>query len=115
MVTPKFPHELLQQSATQRVEYFVNYVMSHPLLSQVFTELLEALYQAGGPSLIFLLGPTGVGKTTLLKRLTEIVIERAQAQMELDKGYIPIASITAVSPEFSQFDWHDFYIRGLKS
>jgi hypothetical protein len=110
-----FPHEILNLPVRQRVDYFVNYVMSHPILLQVFEDLMIMLYQAGGPSLIFLLGPTGAGKTTLLKRLVEKVDEKALEQMQIDKGYIPIAGFSCASPEFSQFDWHDFYIRGLKA
>jgi len=115
MKIQKFPNELLSSPAQQRVEYFVNHVMSHPILEQVSKELFLTLYQAGGPSLIFLLGPTGVGKTTLLKFLVQAVYKKASSRMESDKGYIPIAGISAIAAEFSQFDWTDFHFRGLRS
>ncbi len=115
MTTQMFPKELLDSLVEKRVDYFVNYTMTHPILEQVAKKLLLTLYQAGGPSLIFLLGSTGVGKTTLLRFIVQSVYKKALNKMKSDKGYIPIAGIISVSPEFSQFDWQDFYIRGLRA
>jgi hypothetical protein len=56
-----------------------------------------------------------VGKTTLLRRLIQKIIEAALPNLEVDLGRIPIVGIEAMSPEFSQFDWKDFYIRTLKA
>lgn len=110
-----FPREVLNLTVVERVDYFSKFIMSHPILKTVFDELMLMLYQAGGPSLIFLLGPTGVGKSTLLARLVEKVLEKTLERMQINPGYIPIAGILAISPEFSQFDWYDFYTRGLKA
>ncbi len=115
MIQQNFPRHLLDLPVKERVEYFQKYLMAHAIMVEVLEELRRTIYQAGGPSLIFLLGPTGVGKTTLLKYLVNKIIKDAQEKMQVDLGYIPIAGISAVSPEFSQFDWQDFYIRGLKA
>lgn len=115
MTEEYFPRNLLDAPVRERVEYFKGFLTSHPVINAVYEELKQVIYQPGGPSLIFLLGPTGVGKTTLLNYLVSKVLEEAQERMEADKGYIPIAGISAVSPEFSQFDWQDFYIRSLRA
>ena len=99
-----FPREILSLSVADRVDYFFKFIMFHPILRTVFDELMLMLYQAGGPSLIFLLGPTGVGKSTLLSRLAEKVLEKTLERMQTNPGYIPIAGILAMSPEFSQFE-----------
>ncbi len=105
--------ELLRQPIKQRIDYFLNYTMAHPYLLSAFSELMQAIYQAPGTSLIFVVGPTGVGKTTLLRRLVQKVTEANCEELEIDRGKMPIFGVEASSPEFSQFNWKDFYIRLL--
>jgi SpoVK/Ycf46/Vps4 family AAA+-type ATPase len=110
-----FPRSLLKLPVEQRLDYFVGYTMAHPHLLDAFQELMQAIYKSPGTSLIFLVGPTGVGKTTLLHRLIQKVIEATLPDLEVDKGRIPIFGIESKAPEFSQFEWKDFYIRLLKA
>lgn len=109
-----FSRELLGQGVDQRIAYFKNYTMAHPRLLDVYLSLKNVIYHSPA-SLIFVFGPTGVGKTTLLRRLIQKIIEAALPNLEFDPGRIPIVGIEAMSPEFSQFDWKDFYIRTLKA
>ncbi len=108
-----FPVQLLQQPATDRIAYFKNYTMAHPKLLEASQKLMFTINEPSSTSLMFLFGPTGVGKTTLLRRLTQKLITATLKEMEEDKGFIPIAGVEAVTPEFSNFDWKDFYIRAL--
>ncbi|MDZ8052207.1 MAG: ATP-binding protein [Aulosira sp. ZfuVER01] len=110
-----FPKHLLEQPVKERTEYFTNYTMAHPHLVKAFQTLMRAIYKAPGTSLIFVVGATGVGKTTLLRRLVQKLNEAALPQLEIHKGKIPVFGVEAKSPEFSQFDWKDFYIRLLKA
>lgn len=110
-----FPEKLLKQPIKERIDYFVNYTMAHPHLTQAYQEVMQAVYEAPGTSMIFVAGSTGVGKTTLLNRLVQKCTEAALVSMEVDKGKIPIFGVEAKSPEFGQFDWKDFYIRLLKA
>ena len=108
------PQELLQASVSERVKFFVNYTMAHPHLIQAFNEVMQSVYHAPGISLIFVVGATGVGKTTLLQRLEQKLTEKAKPQLKQHQGKIPVVGLEAKAPEFSQFDWKDFYIRLLK-
>lgn len=108
-----FPRELLNQPMQARVAYFVGYTMAHPKLVEAAAKLMHSIEQPAGASLIFIFGPTGVGKSTLLRRVSQKITEAALAHMKIAKGYIPIAGIEAVAPEFSNFDWKDFYYRAL--
>ncbi|HAJ61778.1 MAG TPA: AAA family ATPase [Cyanobacteria bacterium UBA8543] len=111
----RFPPELLSLPVAQRIAYFNDYTMAHPRLVEAFVDLKRAIYQAPGVSLIFVFGPTGVGKTTLLRRLIQKITSATLPELEVDKGQMPIVGIEAMSPEFSQFDWKDFYLRILKA
>ncbi len=109
-----YPQELLQASVSERVKFFVNYTMAHPHLIKAFNEVMQSVYHAPGISLIFVVGATGVGKTTLLHRLEQKLTEKALPELKHNQGKIPVIGLEAKAPEFSQFDWKDFYIRLLK-
>ena len=108
-----FPRELLNQPTPARVAYFVGYTMAHPKLVEAAVKLIHSIEQPAGASLIFIFGPTGVGKSTLLRRVSQKITQAALPQMEIAPGYIPIAGIEAVAPELANFDWKDFYYRVL--
>jgi predicted AAA+ superfamily ATPase len=108
-----FPKELLLQPVSNRIAYFRDYTLAHPKLKEADQKLMHAIHEPGGPALIFVFGPTGVGKSTLLKRVTQKLLQEAMPLMETDKGYIPIAGVEIKTPENSNFDWNDFYVRAL--
>uniref|UniRef100_B8HXB9 AAA ATPase n=1 Tax=Cyanothece sp. (strain PCC 7425 / ATCC 29141) TaxID=395961 RepID=B8HXB9_CYAP4 len=108
-----FPKELLLQPIPDRIAYFKDYTMAHPKLIEADRKLMHAIREPGGAALIFVFGPTGVGKSTLLKRITQKLLKEALSLMETDKGYIPIAGVEIKTPEDSNFDWNDFYVRAL--
>ncbi len=109
----RFPEELLTLPIADRIAYFQQYTMAHPKLLIAVEKLKNAIDESAFFSLIFLFGATGVGKTTLLRRITQRLLASFQKEMELDQGFIPIANIEVATPEFSNFDWKDFYLRAL--
>jgi energy-coupling factor transporter ATP-binding protein EcfA2 len=110
-----FPRELLDRTVQERMNHFIKHTMAHPHLNKAYQNILDAVYKAPGTSLIFVVGPTGVGKSTLLYRMEQKVIERNLADLEIDRGKIPIFGVESKSPELSQFEWKDFYIRLLEA
>jgi len=108
-----FPTELLQQPVAQRLAYFETYTMAHPKLVEAAQKLMYSIQQPAGSALIFIFGPTGVGKSTLLRRVSQKLIEASLLKLETDKDYIPVAGIEVAAPEFGNFDWKDFYVRAL--
>lgn len=110
-----FPKELLDRPVQERIDYFIGYTMAHPHLNKAYQNILNAIYKAPGTSLIFVVGPTGVGKSKLLYRMEQKIIERNLANLEIDRGKIPIFGLESKSPELSQFEWKDFYVRLLQA
>lgn len=110
-----YPREILDQPIADRVAYFQRYTMPHRKLREAAAKLIHSIRQPAGSSLIFVFGPSGVGKSTLLTKVSQELTKTALSEMDIDKGYIPIAGIEASAPEFSNFDWKDFYVRALQA
>src|SRR6266496_1442222 len=115
MAQSGFPRELLEQTPTARLDYFKGYTIAHPALSGAFNEVWNALREPAGALLIFVFGPTGVGKTTLLAHIEKRLIERALPMLEQDRSHLPVVKLEAVAPSAGQFRWPDFYNRALIS
>ena len=91
----------------QDLESFQSFTMAHPRLVQAKDELLSAIEASAPGSLILVIGPTGVGKSTLRRRVESALIEKMAAEMEIDAGRIPFISIEAVAPDNGIFHWRD--------
>ncbi len=110
-----FPQQLLSQSSDDRLAYFKNKIIAHPKLSDLYTEVLDEINHSVDISLIMIYGPTGVGKTTLRKRLKRELMLTAQANPNRNPGHIPVAGLEVVLPGTPRFDWSDYYRRALKA
>jgi hypothetical protein len=90
-VSPRaFPDELLQRPMSERLAYFRSYTVAHPQLKAVSEALRRAIQEPGGASLIFVVGPTGVGKTTLRLRIERELKEQFLSAGEPEPGRIPV-------------------------
>ena len=77
--------------------------------------LRRAIQEPAGASLIFVIGPTGVGKTTLRLRIEQELKQRFVAACEPDPGHIPVVGFEAVAPDSGNFSWKDYYRRALRA
>ena len=102
-----------RQPCKERIAHFDRYTMAHPHLLTAAQQIMDSIEDPVGSSIVFVLGPTGVGKSTLVRRVTHKVISGQFPRLEEEKGRIPIAGIECVAPEVGNFDWKDFYIRSL--
>ena len=110
---PLFPRELLEQPSPARQAYFQQYTVAHPTLAKVDQTVANVLREPGGALLIFVVGPTGVGKSTFLDRLEQRLIEQALPRMEEDSGHRPVVKIQAKVPAAREFRWGIFYTQAL--
>jgi hypothetical protein len=108
-----FPPDLLEQSPEARLDYFKSFTIAHPLLREADAALKQAIQEPTGWSLIFVYGPTGVGKTTLRRRVEKHLRESMVEALRQDPGIMPVVSLEAPAPDSSQFSWKDYYRRAL--
>lgn len=110
-----FPRELLDRPTSERLAYFRSYTIAHPRLTAISDTLMRAIQEPAGRSLILVIGPTGVGKTTLRLRVEQELKERFLAAREADPGRIPVVAIEAAAPDSGNFSWKDYYRRTLQA
>ena len=108
-----FPQDLLGQPPEARLGYFKSFTIAHPKLKEADAVLKQAIQEPAGWSLIFVYGPTGVGKTTLRRRLEKHLKESMMEALRQNPGLVPVASMEAAAPDSSQFSWKDYYRRAL--
>ena len=108
-----FPLALLKQPVAERLAYFEAYTVAHPLLKEAHDALIRAIRSPAGASLIFVYGPSGVGKTTLRLRVEQRLMQEALPELEINRGRIPVVGVEAVAPAERNFSWKDYYTRAL--
>ncbi|MBR8838552.1 MAG: AAA family ATPase [Stigonema ocellatum SAG 48.90 = DSM 106950] len=112
-VAQQFPLDLLNQSTEVKLAYFDKYTMAHPRLEEAFNYLKLLVSNSGESRVIFIYGPTGVGKTTLRLLVEKWLIEMALPDLEGDPGRLPFASVEAVVQKSGLFNSKDHIKRCL--
>ncbi len=115
MLPEGFPRELLDRPPSERLAYFRSYMIAHSHLKTVSDELRRAIQEPAGRALILVIGPTGVGKTTLRLRIEQELKQRFSTADEQDSGRIPVIGFEAVAPDSGSFSWKDYYRRALRA
>lgn len=79
-----------------QLDTFKNFTILHPKLRDVDATLENAIREPGGSRIIFVIGPSGVGKTTLFKRVTTRFAQQYTDAKDL--GQIAVISVEAPAP-----------------
>ncbi len=104
---------LLAELPSVRLQYFKDFAVAHPLLVEVKDRLLEAITESAPNSLIIVSGPTGVGKTTLLSRVQQLLNAKALEEGTPDPALLPVVTVEATPPESRSFSWRSHFKRLL--
>lgn len=109
-----FTRQLLAEPWRARLAYFQRYTVAHPKLIDAKERLVAALQNSEPNSLIFVFGPTGVGKTTLRLKTEQILTEDLYEELQQDRGCLAVVSVEAVAPASGSFSWRDHFKRLLE-
>ncbi|QBP77647.1 AAA family ATPase [Herbaspirillum huttiense] len=103
------------QDMQQKKMGFINYTVAHPHMRAALDTALAAVRAGGaGSSIVIVTGPTGVGKTTLARKLRQNLQADYQDIIDENPEQIPILYGNAVAAQGTSFSWKDFYSRLLK-
>lgn len=83
--------------------------IKHTRIKQVIDELNTLIYPGSQDSILLVIGPTGVGKSTLARYMVEHAMAGATSEMNADAGLIPAAYVEAPSSGEDDFSWRLFY------
>lgn len=97
----------------QAVKGYIDYKFGHPIAQRTFKQLNTEMSVVSSPRVLLLAGPTGVGKSTLIRAACNRVKTAMQAQLKEEPDFVPIISVNAAPPTGAAFDWKDFYVRLL--
>src|SRR6266436_1628848 len=92
-----FPLEVLKLPVGARQEYFEQCcLISHPRLLEALEAILQAICPPGEGAttrrpgtMVLVIGPSRVGKTTLIRLLEERLTSMSQAQMQASPSFMP--------------------------
>lgn len=122
--TPEsFPSELLAQPVEARLQYFEQRcLISHPRLQEALDTIIQEVCSPGEEAstrrlgtMVLVIGPSRVGKTTLIRLLEEQLLLKSKALLASDPNFIPFASISAPESETSRFEWIEYYRAVLRA
>jgi AAA domain len=99
---------------TVSLEGFKRYKTGHDRLKEVTSEVKSAIKRRGHEGIIMIVGPTRVGKTTLLRGVINSILLEKMSELEKDPGFLPAAWIEAYSYKRG-YKWKDHWYGCLKA
>lgn len=111
----EFPIQLLDGTPEERVEYFKNYTVAHPFFAATYKELLKRIKTPSTKNIFLVYGPSGVGKSSLVRKVFEKLITENKERVDNEPGFIPVSGFEAIAPDNGKYDWKEHYIRALLS
>jgi hypothetical protein len=100
-------------SSEAKLQQFRKVTIAHPHLLTARERLIAAISDSPRNSVVFVLGPTGVGKTTLQTKVEKDLTAELAPELKQDKGRLPVVSVEAVAPDTGNFSWRDHFKRLL--
>jgi hypothetical protein len=111
-IDPNISHdEAMRLSNVDKMRYFDEVLLAHPRINQVLKQMSGLTTANLEPSIILLIGPTGVGKSTVIHNLAKRIIKSNLDEMTEDPGFLPVAVVDAPATGEAIFSWREFYMK----
>lgn len=101
--------DALKLSDADKCLRFKKAQLSHPMIAETLDDIATLASPHSGKSILLLTGPTGVGKTTLVRIMEERALAANREAMAADPSFIPLASLVAPASGERGFSWRMFY------
>src|SRR5260370_761554 len=106
------PSEPLPANLQERLEALKKYTVEHAMLIRKDDELTQRIWEPGGFAFLLLSGPTGVGKSELLRVVTHRMQTRAQVVTLGERLPLPVILVETPAP-FTYREWYERVLRAL--
>lgn len=120
MAIPRAPRDAsplavhLTPVARRRLQRFKAFAVSHPLLQHADTLLLRALREPAGFTHVLVYGPSGVGKSTMIRQIVQRLAVSARGAPQGGLSAVPLLLLEVRPPDASAFNRTDYYRTALK-
>ena len=104
--------EPLPSELQERLDVFKKYTAEHAMLSRKDDAVTQAVWEPGGFAFLLLSGPTGVGKSELLRGVTHRMQARAQVLIPGDRLPLPVVLVETPAP-FTYREWYERVLLAL--
>ena len=98
--------EPLASELQERLDAFKKYSAEHAMLSRKDDAVTQAVWEPGGFAFLLLSGPTGVGKSELLRGVTHRMHSRAQVLIPGDRLPLPVILVETPAP-LTYREWYE--------
>lgn len=103
--------QVLADAKDSPLAYFKRVKVKHPRIEMMLDDLVMMAEQNTGTDIALLIGPTGVGKTSLTQALRDRILTIHHLEMLEDASFIPIILVEAPASGEQAFSWRMFYTR----
>jgi hypothetical protein len=110
---PAFPTHLLSRSKEERLQYFEDCTVAHPIMLGADKQIRQRIGCPAGKALQFLIGPSGVGKTALVRQIYKMLLESWIAEMKEAAFLIPVIQVEAPPVDNGRFSIKAFSLQCL--
>lgn len=107
----KVPKEILEGSIEQKLAFFDDQYIPHHHLEVALEDLVEKIINAGPETLIYVIGPGGLGKSALKREIKRELNAKFKEELEIDKERILLVDYEIEMPDVT-LTWPEC-LRGL--
>jgi AAA domain len=97
----------LSDAAKAQIDTFARVIVKHPRLEHVEAQVTQAMLEKAGYSHLLVFGPTGVGKSTMIRRMVDAFMATAT------RDEVPVVSVEAIPSDVGAFHRISYYRRIL--
>lgn len=106
--------QVLALANDDKMKYLFSVQVKHAALERVAKELASLLSPYNETKILAIIGATGVGKTTLSKRLLKSIIERMSKDNNCDPSIVPFIYISTPANGAKSVSWTSLYEKALR-
>lgn len=100
----QYPRELLDQPIEDRMSYLEDIIIAHPRLTSMLNEIIRLLKQPETPKIVIVMGPSGVGMSTLMRLVRQHLLTETLPLLEQHTDRICVAALQ-LDAKGDEFDW----------
>jgi energy-coupling factor transporter ATP-binding protein EcfA2 len=111
-IDPRMPVEqAMSLSDEGKLIYFDRVKLQHPRVHELLEDLTALTSPGSGTDIALLIGPAGVGKSTLIGTLRNRILKAGEQAMVLDPCHVPVIVVDAPASGETKFSWRMLYMR----